>query len=58
MRSLAARLHPWEAHQELGWGWEKQPYESRLGRKEPYALSPILELEKGKACLKQQRTSV
>ena len=45
MRSLAARLRPWEAHQELGWGWEKQRYESRLGRKEPYALSLILELE-------------
>lgn len=45
MRSLAARLHPWGAHQELGGHGEKQHYESSLGRKESYVLTPMLELE-------------
>ena len=36
-----------------GGGQEKQCYESRLGRKEPYALGPILELE---GCCRERKS--
>lgn len=60
VRSLAARWHPWEAHQELGWGEEEQRYESRLGkRKSPmFSLFSSWAGEKGDAHLQKRKTCV